>query len=278
MGGSAKSSGGIGGGGGIGGLASAAASSSSRRGGGGAAPKFVVPVPAVPREIVAAVRERSHSKERARIVQLHRKLAEQRERAVAVQDSIRELEASKLDARRRAEDELDRDTAAALQEIESEVVSRYEADKAKRREAWQQKVEEEFQRELDGDQAVQRKKRTREEAGTVDDDGDSSDSGQKNPKPSDSASERDPGSTRQPTSSDESSPPLLPPSDALMAAQVDEEAAASYLKAQKELQQDAQRKLDKLQEKRGEIVWLLKQVIKAEEKAKAKTQQIKTGG
>jgi E3 ubiquitin-protein ligase HUWE1 len=199
------------------------------------------------------------------------------------------LEKSKLDTIRRVELEAEKEAKAACEAMEKEIRSQYELDKKRRREEWRRQIEEECQKKFHGsasataDSTAPKQSRPEAEADLGDRASDSAQSdgvGGIGAKPAGETVENPEGQDESPDrqeepheSSSSSATPLLPPSESLLTAEATEKAATSRLTAQQEILQEAQQNVDKLQEKRGEIVWLLKQVIKAEEKAKARQQQ-----
>ena len=231
---------------------------------------FSVPVPAVPAAVYAALRERLHAPELRQLHQLQHRLLEHRNRAASVRAKIAQLEGLQERALRHANEAAERELERSWGEIEEQHRTAYEAAKEGRRAAWRQALEDECRREQEAADAAtatevadangRHRKRPRNEAENREGLSMSTPLHQGESKPTDPGGEG--------ADSDEAD---FPPSAALREAQEKEREASSLVAEKQQELEKAQENLDQLQEKRSEIVWLLKQVIKAEEKLKAKS-------
>jgi uncharacterized coiled-coil protein SlyX len=215
--------------------------------------QFVLPIPPIPLATFKAIRaslagtNQPFAVQQNRIRTLTTKFHDQRNKAAASQKRITELEDEKEQGLRDIRETRQRETADIVAVVERKLRSRYEKEAAAafdvwkvkldeeceaKREAWKHEQEEQVQLEPD-------KKRTKIEI-----------------KGNDDQTDADTGSTDDKVEkSDASKEDILEKRNDILSKKLAESEAT----------------LEKLTETRAEMIWLLKQVIKAEEKRKIDT-------
>jgi len=201
--------------------------------------KFSVPIPPAPAGIRAAVakavRVVPFSEERMNLSNLKSKLADDRDRVRAVEAEIAKLERKKERGLRDIREKRREETAAALKALEKEMTAKHEKEVREYELGWKKEIEEECNRKRKA-QNQEREAKLKEEE-----------------------QKEEEAKRRKLESIAAAAERQHEPSERLRALRTD-------LETQKKA-------LDALQEKRTEIVWLLKQVIKAEEKQKSKMEK-----
>lgn len=210
--------------------------------------QFLLPIPAVPTVTAKAIRHtlagtsQPFAAQQHRIRSLNVKLHDQRDKAASCQQKIAALETLREQSLRDIREKRQQEAADTVAAMERKWRSRYSKDAAAAQALWQEQLDEEI--------AVQRQAWRR----ARDADGDETD--QKRMRLLDAAS-----------AGEENSEEIT---DAAIAALVQPAMSAVEITspALREKNVEAEVALEKLIETRTEMIWLLKQVIKAEEKQK----------
>ncbi|GKY98270.1 hypothetical protein MPSEU_000784700 [Mayamaea pseudoterrestris] len=199
-------------------------------------PYLSVSIPPVPLKVRKAIEAKlsgqgQYFHEKKHINQLMAKLADHRHKLAAMQDKVSELEAQKERGLRDIRVMQEEKTQKALEQIEADMRKQFYDDRERKEQTWKRALQDEF----DG-----RKRQRLQQYKTED---------------AEAAQKRIESEAR-----------ILDAVEASDAVKAIRSQAATKRAQWQALQQE----LETLQETKSEIVWLLKQVIKAEEKNKAK--------
>jgi chromosome segregation ATPase len=223
--------------------------------------QFVLPIPEVPASTSHAIRQalvgsvQPFAAQQNRIRILSTKLREQREKAKTCQQKIVDLEEQKEESLRDIRETRQQEAANTVAILERRLRNRYNKELTASRAAWQQQLEAECDAKrkawhLERDEASSAKERN---------DADDLESVTKRAK----STELEQSATHDPSEGDSSM-------EASIEALVQPALAAIDIKSDglKNELVETEAALERLNETRTEMIWLLKQVIKAEEKRK----------
>jgi len=200
--------------------------------------QFTLPIPPISPETYKAVvsqiskQQQPFMQEKQQLNQLQAKLADQRAKVQAAQARIRAVEQAKEEGLRDIRELRQQETQTALENIEKKLRSKHEKETRERETQWKKDIEEECNAN---------RKRLREQQ-------------EEQVKQQQDQEEKEPEEKKQKLDDDNKTESKPLKSD----------------EKKKELA-ELEKKLDNLNENRTEMIWLLKQVIKAEEKQKAKS-------